>query len=436
MQRSILLIALFLLFLGACTQPPKPDWFVKRQGHQFTVNGKPYYFVGTNYWYGGILASTGQGGDRDRILKELDLLKEDGITNLRILAGAEGPNNEPYRVTPALQLAPGVYNDTLLDGLDFLMNELSKRKMYAILFLNNAWEWSGGFSQYLNWNGYGDIPYPEIKPHTWPEFMSFSGQFINCEPCQQDFQNHIRYMLSRTNKYNGKKYVDDPTVMTWEIANEPRAFSDDNKPRFAQWISETAAFIKSVDPNHLVTTGTEGQWGCENDMALFKKIHDDPNIDYLTMHIWPKNWGWLDCDHIPETVDTSIVLMQKYMSDHVKVAQQLDKPLVLEEFGLPRDHQTFGPEDTTTARDKYYSAAFNAVEKSAKDGDVLAGSNFWAFAGLGRHHGDDPFWKPGDDLMGDPPQEEQGLNSVYDTDATMGLVKEHAGRLLKATKND
>ena len=276
MSKSILFISLFLLIVGACNQPTESNDFVKRQGHQFEVNGTPYYFVGTNYWYGAILASTGEGGDRKRLIKELDLMKQTGITNLRILAGAEGPNNEPYRVTPALQLSPGVYNDTLLDGLDFLMNELGKRKMYAVLFLNNSWEWSGGFSQYLNWNGYGDIPYPEIKPHTWPEFMSFSGQFINCEPCQKDFQNHIRFLLSRTNKYNGKKFVDDPAIMTWEIANEPRAFSDENKARFAQWISETAAFIKSVDPNHLVTTGTEGQWGCENDMSFSEKYTTIP----------------------------------------------------------------------------------------------------------------------------------------------------------------
>ena len=118
------------------------------------------------------------------------------------------------------------------------------------------------------------------------------------------------------------------------------------------------------------------------------------------------------------------------MTDHMEVARQLNKPIVLEEFGLPRDHHRFDPDDTTTARDKYFGTAFSIVEKSAQAGEVLAGSNFWAFAGLGRHHGDDPFWKIGDDLMGDPPQEEQGLNSVYNTDATMGLIKEHANKLV------
>ena len=105
-----------------------------------------------------LLGSQGEYGDRERLLRELDHLKSIGIDNLRVLVGAEGPDNEPFRVTPALLLSPGEYNDDLLDGLDFLLAEMKKRGQYAILYLNNGWDWSGGFSQYLNWNGYGPIP--------------------------------------------------------------------------------------------------------------------------------------------------------------------------------------------------------------------------------------------------------------------------------------
>ena len=425
-------LLLLVISLLSCAKHTKKVSFVRMNNSQFTVDGQPYYFVGTNYWYGSILASEGQGGDRDRLLKELDLMQQSGIDNLRILVGAEGPNNEPYRVTPALQLSPAIYNDTILDGLDYLLDEMGKRNMVAVLYLNNTWEWSGGYAQYLNWNGYGDIPYPEIAPHSWPEFMNYASQFHACEPCREQFKDFIRFILSRTNRYNQKRYIEDPVIMTWEIANEPRALTNENKKRFAQWIGETAAFIKSIDPNHLVTTGTEGQHGCEEDMELFKTIHSFPDIDYLTMHIWPKNWGWLDPDHVVETIDSCIVLAKSYMNDHMIIAQELNKPIVFEEFGLPRDHHHYTPDDSTVARDKYYGSAFRMVEENAKEGGVLAGSNFWAFAGYGRPAGDDnPYWSNGDDLMGDPPQEQQGLNSVYDTDSTMKLIKEHADRLKK-----
>lgn len=430
MKKIIYIPVLILLVIMGCnTKKSTESSFVTRQGHQFIWNNKPYYFVGTNYWYGGILASEGRGGDRDRLIKELDLMQSVGINNLRILAGAEGPDNEPFRVTPALQLEPGVYNDTLLDGLDFLLNEMGKRQMHAILYLNNTWEWSGGYGQYLNWCGYGDIPYPNIAPHSWPEFMAYCSQFHASDSCQKLYQEHIKFMLGRTNKYSGKKYTEDPTVMTWELANEPRALSDANKENFAQWVKTTADFIKALDSNHLVTTGTEGSWGCEEDINLFKQIHSYNSVDYMTMHIWPKNWGWIDCERIAETLDSAIVLTDQYMESHFNVAKELNKPLVFEEFGLPRDHHEFNADDSTTARDKYYSHAFTKVEESAKENGVLAGTNFWAFGGYGRHYKEDPMWSNGDDLMGDPPQEEQGLNSVFDTDSTMSVIKEHAQKL-------
>jgi len=432
---SIFTLSLLTL-LSACTakQAETSSW-VEVKGHQFYSNDKPLYFVGANYWHGAILASTGRGGNRERLIKELDMMKDCGITNLRILAGAEGPDNQPYRVTPALQTAPGVYNDTLLDGLDYLMTELAKRKMHAVLFLNNTWEWSGGFSQYANWNGLGEIPYPEIKPNTWPQFMAFSAQFLSNDSCKNQFKKHISFMLNRVNRYTNVKYTEDPAVMTWEIANEPRALSDANKPIFAQWISETAAYIKSIDNKHLVTTGTEGKHGCEQDIELFRLLHADKNIDYMTIHIWPKNWGWINTDSIPQTVDRAIELTNKYINLHIEVAQAINKPLVLEEFGLPRDHQQFNTTDATTARDKYYQNAFNQVVEHAKNGGVIAGTNFWAFAGMARPAGDEnPFWKNGDDLMGDPPQEEQGLNSVFDTDSTMQVIKQHANQLNSVVK--
>ena len=63
--------------------------FVKVLDGQFMRNGSPYYYIGTNLWYGPILGSTGEGGNRERLGYELDSLKSIGINNLRILAGAD-----------------------------------------------------------------------------------------------------------------------------------------------------------------------------------------------------------------------------------------------------------------------------------------------------------------------------------------------------------
>ena len=71
------------------------------------------YFIGTNFWYGAILGSEGEGGDRARLAEELDALNSIGVSNLRVLVGGDGPDGIPTRVSPTLQKEPGVYNDTI-----------------------------------------------------------------------------------------------------------------------------------------------------------------------------------------------------------------------------------------------------------------------------------------------------------------------------------
>jgi len=437
MKKLLIVLSIFFLtFTASQVSGQQKSKFIKVENGHFIRDGKPYFYIGANYWYGGILGSKGKEGNRQRLLEELDLMKANGIDNLRILAGAEGPDGEPRRVSPALQLSPGVYNQDLLEGLDFVLAEMGKRKMVAILFLTNAWEWSGGFSQYVNWSTQKPIPYPDTDGHTWSEFMSFSGTFLQCANCQEKLRNHIKYMLARTNQITGIAYVNDPTIMTWELANEPRAFSNANKVPFLNWVNETAAYIKSLDPNHLVTTGTEGSWGCENDIELFEKIHSSKNVDYMTVHIWPFNWSWLNPKDMQGTMSKAIENTGKYIDEHLVVANKLNKPLVFEEFGLPRDGFVFTPGSPVTLRDQYYDYAFKRVLESAGKKGMMAGANFWTFSGIGQPNADraDNMWKAGDDYLGDPPQEAQGLNSVFNSDPTMKIVKKYNDQIKNTQK--
>src|SRR5664279_3457951 len=98
--------------------------FVKVNGTHFEIGEKPYYYTGTNLWYGCYLGSPGKTGDRERLKRELDLLQSFGIINLRILGASE----ESYitnSLKPAIQIKPGVYNEDLLEGLDFLLVEMN-----------------------------------------------------------------------------------------------------------------------------------------------------------------------------------------------------------------------------------------------------------------------------------------------------------------------
>ncbi|MDR0798992.1 MAG: cellulase family glycosylhydrolase [Dysgonamonadaceae bacterium] len=420
----------FFLCIGllACTNTKNsvpPQDFVRQTNGHLELNGQPYYFIGTNFWYGAILASTGQGGDRARLQKELDFMQQAGIRNLRVLVGADGPAGQAVKVMPTLQTEPGVYNDTIFEGLDFLLSEMAKRQMYAVLYLNNSWEWSGGYGQYLNWAGKGEVPEKGVLD--WPVFVKHVAQYAGCDSCHTLFLNHIRAVVSRTNRYTERKYIDDPTIMSWQVGNEPRVFSNEGKPAFLQWMREATALIRSLDPNHLISTGNEGFMGSEEDLDLYEELHKDPNVDYLTIHIWPKNWSWIDIQKIPESVDTAIVRTNKYICQHWMIADKLRKPLVIEEFGYPRDHHLYRLDDPTTARDRYYENIFRQIVISAKDRGLLAGCNFWTWGGFGRPA--HTFWQPWDDYVGDPSQEEQGLNSVFDTDSTIQLIQEYTKRI-------
>ena len=182
-MKKILLLIILLLIGGFLVI--KKDYelnrnFVSVNGKRFFLNGKPYYFLGTNLWYGMNLGSKGESGDRQRLVNELDFLSIIGIKNLRVMAGSEGPDSEKWRIIPSLQSAPGEYNTDLLDGLDFLLYEMGKRNMKAIMCMNNFWHWSGGMAQYVSWENETTIPYPPIEGEgDWQKFQEYASSFYS-----------------------------------------------------------------------------------------------------------------------------------------------------------------------------------------------------------------------------------------------------------------
>ena len=209
-----------LALLLVCATAVKAQSFVTVKNGKLYRDGKPYTFIGANYWYGAILGSKGKGGDRKRLNRELDELKRLGITNLRVLVGSDGEEGIKWKVSPVLQPSPSAYNDVLLDGLDYLMQQLQRRGMVAVLYLNNSWEWSGGYGFYLEHAGAGKALQPNEVGYS--AYIKYASQFSTNKVAQQLFFNHLCFILKRTNRYTKKRYADDPAIMSWQIGNEPR----------------------------------------------------------------------------------------------------------------------------------------------------------------------------------------------------------------------
>lgn len=440
---NILVILALASFYACQSDKVKNSEFVTTHNGKFYRGTEEYKFIGTNFWFGAVLASEGQGGNRERLQKELDLMQEVGISNVRVLVGGEGPDTVPSHVLPILQPEPGIYNDTILRGLDYLIAELEKRNMTAVLFLNNAWEWSGGYGAYLEWAGCGPVP----DWSDWSTAERYHSQFVQNDSAKAMAENHVSFIVSRVNTVTGQPYTESPAIMAWELANEPRAFARDSvtKACFAQWIESQAKLIKSLDSNHLVTTGSEGIVGCEEDPDLFRQIHAFPEIDYVCIHIWPYNWHWIGPASGPleiglekngekspiDSVANAAKKTRAYIDACWNAVKDLKKPMVLEEFGYPRDGYLIEPGSPTIGRDVYYAYVLGLLQESI--GGTLSGCCFWAWGGYAqpKHRR----WQRWDDYVGDPAQEEQGLNAVFACDTTTLKVIRYAAENIVAASH-
>ncbi len=408
----------------------RQDDFIRVRGTHLLLRDRPYHFTGTNMWYGCYVGSAGSTGDRPRLLRELDSLNSYGITNIRVLAASE-QSAIRRSVKPALQIAPGVVDDTLLGGLDFLLAEMGKRGMHAVLYLGNYWEWSGGMSQYNVWTG-GKTVDPEDTTQGWGTFMDFSATFYTNPKAVEMNRDYIRLIVTRQNSVTGMRYIDDPTIMSWQLANEPRPGRDggsgeNNLEAFYHWIDTTAKFIHSLDPNHLVNAGSEGLVGMLQSEEYFREAFKTPALDYLTLHLWPLNWGWFNPQKWQETLPPTETKAIAYINRHLALARELGKPIVMDEFGLGRDGGAILPETPTQARDTYFRLIYSVVVDSVKNDAPIAGTNFWAWGGEGKAQRADGMWQPGDPYVGDPPQEPQGRNSIFISDtSTLRVIRENA----------
>jgi mannan endo-1,4-beta-mannosidase len=429
-SRRALLAALAALPTLGAARSSKGFVVVKDGG--LSLDGRPYRFVGANLWYGAWLGASAAYGDRARLTRELDRLQALGVTNLRVLGAGE---RSPARaaVSPTFQERPGEYDTDLLKGLDVLLAEMAARNMKAVIYLNNFWDWSGGMPAYLRWAESGTWFQHGDADHPWPEYPDYAARFYGDAKANALFRRYVKSLVGRTNTVTGKPYRDDPTLMAWQLANEPRPggsqiFGVFNMSIYQRWIANTSAFIKSLDPRHLVSTGSEGEMGCLNQERCVLDAHRPVSIDYVTAHIWPNNWSWIDAKNPAATYAAGEARCRDYVARHIAMARQLNKPLVIEEFGLARDARAFAPGSATADKDRFYQTIYDLTLADMKAGGPLAGTNFWAWNGEGRAQHPDAWFAPGDKaFVGDPPQEEQGLYGVFDSDAsTLEVIRRHA----------
>ncbi|CAD5178060.1 unnamed protein product [Musa acuminata subsp. malaccensis] len=357
--------ALALLLLAHQAAAAEPPAFVGRSGSKLVVNGSPFLFNGFNaYWLMNVASE-----DQAKVSKTLSDAAAAGLTVCRTWAFNDGGN-------PSLQSSPGVYNEKMFQGLDFVVSEAKNHSIRLILSLVNNFKDYGGRSQYVQW------------ARDAGESIQTDDDFYTNAKVKQYYKNHVQKVLTRVNTITKVAYKDDPTILSWELMNEPRCEVDYSGQTVTAWVKEMAAYTKSIDSKHLLQVGFEGFYGNSTPDKIklynpngyqlgtdFITSNQVNEIDYTTIHAYPDIWLQGQSEEARKT------FLQQWFSSHwndsVKV---LGKPLVFAEFGKSKT----APGYSQKVRDDFFSYVYDVIYSDAEtSGGSFSGGLVWQVMGDG-----------------------------------------------------
>ncbi|THU65903.1 hypothetical protein C4D60_Mb05t08550 [Musa balbisiana] len=351
--------------------------FVGRNGTRFTVDGKALYVNGWNsYW---LMDQAVEEVSRPRVRAMLQAGAKMGLTVCRTWAFNDGAYN-------ALQVSLGHFDERVFKALDWVIVEAKRHGIRLLLSLANNLEAYGGKTQYVKW--------------AWEEGIGLSSSndsFFSDPSIRSYFKTYLKTILTRKNHLNGIQYKDDPTIFAWELMNEPRCMSDASGDTLQKWIEEMAAYVKSIDKNHLLTIGLEGFYGSTsppeklnvNPGQWFSTVGSDfvrnsrvPEIDFASVHIYPDQW------EVGAGLDQKMKYILRWLTSHIEDGdKELKKPVLFTEFGLSDKTKGFDH----SHRDVFYKSIFNIVYRSARKGRSGAGAFVWQFMAAGMQEYCDDF---------------------------------------------
>lgn len=244
-----------------------PEGFATHNGSHFVVDGKAQYLAGTNaYWLPFLM------NDADVDLA-LDQLAASGIRVLRIWGfnDVTAIPSDPDTVWFQYLSASGSIINTGANGLqrlDYVVSAAERRGIKLIIpFVNN-------------WSDYGGIP-----AYT-SAFGSGGSTWYRHDEAQAQYRLYISTVVAR--------YAESPAIFAWQLANEPRCMFCSTDDIF-NWATSTSAYIKSLDPNHMVALGDEG-FGLNGAAWLpywliygtdyWRNIQIE-DLDFGTFHLYP-----------------------------------------------------------------------------------------------------------------------------------------------------
>ena len=331
-RKSLLLVALAGILAGAAyfifartgATPSARPRLVSTDGARFVVDGRPFRFTGAN------TAVIYGDEERERMGETFRQAALDGINVVRVWAFGESAEDDgkPGGVTRDEWLKPHPFrrgpedwNEEAFENLDRVLSEAARHNLRVLICLGNWWRDTGGVVRYLRWAGLPDAA-DDKQPFgiNVERAMAF---YTNAET-RRLFREHVKRIVARRNTITGVMYRDDPTIFGYELMNEAQAPTGRWSERRA-WMAEMSAYIKSLDPDHLIAPGT---WGYRTswERREWLEEHRIPTIDYCDAHIYPKD----DADSFVDSPEA----LREFIDNRAAAALSLNKPLVMGEFGM------------------------------------------------------------------------------------------------------
>lgn len=384
MTLTALPVSVFLISTDA--EAGVPNGFAYTQGTRFMLDGSPFYYAGTNCYY--LTFKSQEAVDsvfKDAEAMGLKVIRVWGNLDVGVKTGTTDSEGKPvftnnndgpgekdgiYFQYFDKDLGKPVINEGKdgLQKLDYALYQAEKHGIKLLITFTNYWDAFGGMGQYVK----------------WAQELGISGlkkdDFYTNETLKGWYKDYVNGLLNHTNPYTGRKLKDEPSVFAWELANEPRCNTDaqckDNI--LYNWAKEMSEYVKSVDPNHMVSLGDEGfynkPYGYYNEYTTsnyafygaegvdFEKLMTIDTLDFGTPHLYLDQWGM---KHTGTGQDDLL-----WFKIHGETCAELGKPVILEEFGLTN----------RTIRDSEYEQWFEVLEGNVYETVEYAGTNYWMIA--------------------------------------------------------
>ena len=152
-------------------------------------------------------------------------------------------------------MGPGDYNESSFKILDKILQLANQYNIRLIVPFVDTHNYNGGVADWAAFRG------------------KTANDFWSDPTVKQDFKNFINYVILRTNTYTGVQYKNDKAILAWQLGNE--LMSTDS------WVSEMAAYVKSIDSNHLLVDG-----GYVRAQGIKTNALNDNHIDIIDPHIY------------------------------------------------------------------------------------------------------------------------------------------------------